>query len=400
MLPPTARSSSSFNAGAVLASRATIANRNDFGRLALAGLTAGLAFGASPVLAMQDTTTRISVNANGVEGNGDSDDAVISGDGRYVAFSSEATNLLANDSNGAVSDVFVRDLQTGMMTCASVDSSGVQGNGASHDPRLSGDGRVVAFISASSNLVPGDTDGVDDIFARDLLTGVTERVSVSTLGVQADSFCAWTAISADGRFVGFATYSEDLVPNDTNEAYDVFVHDRQTHVTTRVSVDSFGVQGNWYSSTPSLSADGRYVAFYSLATNLAGIEPNSVRDIFIHDRNLAATYRVTGGPDSGTGSLAPSISSDGHYIAFASDAPNIVPGDTNGVFDVFRNDFTHSGTIRASLSSNGAQGDQQSSYCSLSADGRYIAFLSDATNLVPGDTNGVPSCSGVTRPTW
>ncbi|HXQ32463.1 MAG TPA: hypothetical protein VN843_00440, partial [Anaerolineales bacterium] len=228
-------------------------------------------------------TTRVSVHSIGTEANSLSTNPSISADGRYITFISFATNLVSGDTNSTW-DVFVHDLQTGTTMRVSVDSSGVDGNGFSGGPSISGDGRFVAFQSSATNLVTGDTNEKVDIFVHDMQTGTTERVSVHSSGVEGDSLSDGSSISADGRYVAFNSQATNLVPGDTNGTIDVFVHDRQTGTTTRVSVHSSGTQadGNG-SSASSISGDGRYITFISDATNLVANDTNARGDIFVHD---------------------------------------------------------------------------------------------------------------------
>ncbi|MPV87016.1 hypothetical protein GCU85_09795 [Cardiobacteriales bacterium ML27] len=314
----------------------------------------------------------------------------MSADGRYVAFSSRGTNLVAGDTN-SVQDIFVHDTQTGATTRVSVDSSGVEGDSHSYNPSISADGRYVAFQSNATNLVVGDTNGAADIFVHDTQMGVTTRVSVDSSGVASDSYSSDPSISADGRYVAFWSNATNLVAGDMNGTADVFVHDTQTGNTTRVSVDSSGVASDSYSSDPSISADGRYVVFSSDATNLVAGDTNGTRDIFVHDTQTGVTTRVSvdssdiGGDDF---SQVPSISADGRYVAFQSSATNLVAGDTNGVADVFVHDTQTGVTTRFSVDSNDLESNNGSYNPSISADGRYVAFDSFATNLVADDTNG------------
>jgi Tol biopolymer transport system component len=335
-------------------------------------------------------TTRVSVASDGTEGNGHSESPSISADGRYVAFASYASNLVPGDTNG-VMDVFVHDRLTGQTTRVSVASDGTQGNGESRYPSISADGRYVAFMSYASNLVPGDTNGVMDVFVHDRLTGQTTRVSVASDGTQGNGDSVSPSISADGRYVAFMSYAYNLVPGDTNGKADVFVHDRLTGQTTRVSVASDGTQGNDGSGGASISANGRYVAFVSGASNLVPGDTNGVDDVFVHDRLTGQTTRVSVASDGTQGngdSWWPSISADGRYVAFMSWASNLVPGDTNGTWDVFVHDRLTGQTTRVSVASDGTEGNSDSIYPSISADGRYVAFQSWASNLIPRDTNG------------
>jgi len=354
--------------------------------LALVVLIATSASAGTP----SGTTTRVSVDSSGNEANGHSCWPAIGADGRYVAFQSYASNLVPGDTNDA-SDVFVHDRLTGVTERVSVDSAGNQGSGWSEFPAISADGRYVAFESEASNLVSGDTNWVPDVFVHDRLTGATERVSVDSAGNQGNSWSELPAISADGRYVAFQSYAFNLVPGDTNGA-DVFVHDRQTGVTERVSVNSAGNQANSDSWSPAISADGRYVAFDSGASNLVAGDTNYALDVFVHDRQTGVTQRVSVDSAGNQGndyswSEFPTISADGRYVAFQSHAFNLVPGDTNDASDVFVHDRLTGVTERVSVDSAGNQGNTWSDLSAISADGRYVVFDSDASNLVSGDTN-------------
>jgi Tol biopolymer transport system component len=334
---------------------------------------------------------RVSIASTGAEADRDSFSPTLSADGQIVAFVSAATNLVPNDTNNA-RDIFVHDVRASTIRRVSVSSSGGQGNGDSDAPAVSADGRFVAFVSASTNLVPNDTNRVADVFVHDLQTGQTERVSVASDGSQANGASRFPAMSADGRYVVFESAASNLVPNDTNNAFDIFIHDRQTRQTRRVSVSSTGVQGNGNSRVPAISADGRYVAFASNASNFVAGDVGIGWDIFVHDTLTGETRCVS---RSNTGALgnnhslgAPTISGDGRFVAFSSSASNLVPGDTNNVDDIFVYD-TQTATIRrVSVSASGEQGNRPSSQAQMSLDGRFVAFHSEANNLVPDDTNG------------
>jgi hypothetical protein len=340
---------------------------------------------------LAQVTQRVSVDSSGGQGNNESGQlgTAISADGRFVVFASNASNLVPGDTNESW-DIFVRDRQSGTTERVSVDSAGVEGNNTSQYPSISDDGRYVAFESMATNLVPGDMGVFADIFVRDRLTGVTERVSVDSGGVQGDSDSHNPSISADGRYVAFWSYATNLVPGDTNGYFDVFVHDRQSGATELVSVDSVGLQGNIGSYWPAISADGRYVAFMSNATNLVIGGTNGVWHIFVHDRQTGATELVSvdsGGIQANGNCYYSSISVDGRYVAFESLATNLVPEGTNGSQHIYVRD-RQSGTLElVSVDSGGVQADNNSAYPSLSADGRFVAFWSQADNLVPGDTN-------------
>jgi Tol biopolymer transport system component len=334
---------------------------------------------------------RVSVDSFLVEGNGHSSEPSISADGRIVAFQSYASNLVAGDTNDR-EDVFVHDRSNGATERVSVDSSGAEGDWGGYRARLSMDGTLVAFGSHSSNLVAGDTNGVDDAFVHDRSTGITERVSVDSLGAEGDSASYGGSISSDGEVVVFASYATNLVSDDTNGVKDVFVHDRSTGLTERVSVDSSGNEANDDSDSGDFSADDRIVAFASRASNLDPSDTNSSYDVFVHDRWTGVTELVSvdsSGTKAASG-IEPVISADGQWVAFSSGASNLVAGDTNNFTDVFVRDRTAGLTVRVSVTSSGAQGIYgHSSAPAISADGRSGAFTSWATNLVAGDTNAL-----------
>jgi uncharacterized repeat protein (TIGR01451 family) len=342
-----------------------------------------------PVVSDAGTTDRVSVGTGRAQGNGGSFDAALSADGRFVAFDSSATNLVAGDTN-AQSDVFVRDRQSGRTTRVSVGNDGVQGNFDSSSPVLSADGRFVVFESTATNLVPEDTNGQSDVFVHDRQRGRTTRVSVGNGGVQGNLDSSSAAVSADGRFVAFVSSATNLVAGDTNAQRDVFVHDRQSGRTTRVSVANGGVQGNFDSSSPALSADGRFVVFESTATNLVPEDTNAQSDVFVHDRQTGQTTRASvgnGGVQGNLGSSSAAVSADGRFVVFVSTATNLVAGDTNAQSDVFVRDRQTGRTTRVSVGTGNVQGNGDSFNAALSADGRFVAFVSSATNLVAEDNN-------------
>jgi hypothetical protein len=246
-------------------------------------------------------------------GNGESFGPSISDDGRFVAFTSNSSNLVGGDTNNAY-DTFVRDRQTGAIQRANVDSSEIQAKGGCDDfycpdrsvVSISSDGRFVTFSSSASNLAANDTNGLDDVFVRDLQQGTTQRVSVSGGGTGANALSRSPSISPDGRFVAFISTSSNLEGGDTNGVYDVFVHNRQMGTTQRVSVSGSGSQVNGGSDSPSISANGLYVAFSSSASNLVANDTNNTSDIFVHEQgapaqqssdSLAPTTNVSAGID-------------------------------------------------------------------------------------------------------
>jgi len=251
--------------------------------------------GGAVAAADQGDTIRVSVDSTGVEGDNRSRDSVITDDGRQVVFRSIASNLVPGDTN-AITDVFLHDRDSGVTYRISVDSAGLESNDESSQPSVSGSGRYVSFSSTASNLVPDDTNGANDVFVHDRVTGATSRISVDSSGTEAnaDSFSAYGgAISEDGRYVALLSLATNLVPGDTNGAIDVFVHDRVTGATSRASVDSAGLQGDQDSYDPVLSADGRLVLFQSFASNLVDDDTNGFLDVFVHDLDTGVTSRVS-----------------------------------------------------------------------------------------------------------
>ncbi|MEG4318645.1 MULTISPECIES: calcium-binding protein [unclassified Microcoleus] len=307
-----------------------------------------------------------------------------------MAFTSSATNLVPGDTNNPA-DIFVRDLSTNTTTLVSVDSAGDRALGYSHSPSLSADGRFVAFTSSATNLVPGDTNNEGDIFVRDRLTNATTLVSVSSSGDRALGYSYHPSISADGQKVAFLSLASNLVPGDTNNQADIFVRDLSTNTTTLVSVDSAGNQGNKSSYHPSISADGQKVAFLSDATNFVPGDTNNTSDVFVRNLLTNTTTRVSvdsAGNQRNIGSIALSISADGRFVAFASNVNEFMPENPNfNNSDILVRDTIANTTTRVSVDSAGDRALGIFLRPSISADGRFVAFASTAINLVPGDTN-------------
>ena len=326
------------------------------------------------------------------QATGDSYGAFVSGDGGHVVFSSDAANLVAGDTN-STTDVFVLDTTSGQLQRVSVSSDGTEGDSLSTSGSLSDDGRFVAFDSWASNLVAGDTNGMSDVFVYDRSTGATERVSVASDGTEADNQSGQPVLSDDGLFVAFSSDASNLVAGDTNGMSDVFVYDRSTGATERVSVASDGTEADNQSGQPVLSDDGLFVAFSSDASNLVAGDTNGMSDVFVYDRSTGATERVSvasDGSESDNWSGAPALDGTGDVVAFQSDASNLVAGDANSSGDVFVYDRSTGATERVSVASDGSEGDMTSwGPAPLSDDARHVAFESDATNLVAADTNGV-----------
>lgn len=362
---------------------------------------AALLWLASPSLAQSAPAfTRASVDALGRESNAASGKPSLSADGRFVAFQSAATNLVAGDTNGRW-DIFVVERARGHVTRVSVDSSGGQSDldsGASSlefgasggGPVLSGDGRYVAFESAATNLVALDTNACKDVFVHDMLSGVTERVSVDSGGVQGNGESSAASISADGRFVAFQSAATNLVPGDTNQKLDVFVRDRSSGQTLRASVNTSGAEGDADSVSPVLSAVGSHLVFASRATNLVANDTNAASDVFVRDLAALLTVRASvasGGSqlasDSGLRGLA--ISADGARVVF--DHPLHVPPNPTDVPQLYLHDVVADATVLVSQSNAGEPGNFASLQPAISADGRWVAFCSAAYNLVPNDAN-------------
>jgi Tol biopolymer transport system component len=393
-----------------------------------------------PKVGLADEIDRASV----AHGGGDADlwsrSPSLSGNGRYVVFESAASNLVVGDTND-LQDIFVRDLRTGTTDRVSVATNGKQAVGPNSFPSITHDGRYVVFQSYSRGLVRGDLNGKTDIFIHDRLTRTTKLLSANANGRPGNggSYSPW--ISASGRYVAFWSWADNLVaddsnqtwdifvldrqagtmtrldltgndhlhnlekyklafssdgrnlvPSDTNEAPDVFLLDREAGAAERVSVSGHGRQSNGNSVTLSLSAGARFVAFDSFASNLVARDTNSAWDVFVRDRKTAKTERVSLSSDGRQGngdSRAPSISANGRFVTFFSHADNLVEGDVNDALDVFVHDRRTGKTVLVSAGKDGDQGNSGSYAPSINDDGSKVAFLSAANNLVADDANGM-----------
>jgi len=382
-------------------------------------------------------TERVSVTSTGSEANDLSVCGGISDDGRYVVFSTSATNYVQGDDNG-VGDVMVRDRGLGTTELVSAAVDGTPANGDSYVWRtsMSADGRFVVFESNASDIVPVFGGDTYHVYVRDRLTGTTEIAGFTSSGVAENGGSDNGMITPDGRFLVFQSDGSNLVAGDTNHASDVFLRDRMTGAIVLVSISSSGVLGNGASAMPSLSADGRFVAFQSSASNLVAGDNNGCDDIFLRDLQAGTTKRVSQLTSSGAqhdsswpvvsadgrhvvfvqresgasdphdifvyddpaGTISqltsnwssdlPSISADGRFVSFVSGNAYIVPADTNGCADAFVLDRERNLVERADVDSNGAQANDGTSYAVFTPNGRLLVFDSRATNLVPQDTNG------------
>lgn len=356
------------------------------GALALAAGSAG-AQGITPV----------SVSSTGTAGNGPSDEPSLSADGRFVAFSSAASNLVPGDTN-EVTDVFVRDRVTAQTTRVSIGSTGAQANGESLWPSISADGRLVAFYSSASNLVPSDTNAAGDVFVHDRQSGQTMRVSVATGGVQTGGAARdFPSISGNGRYVGFWSRAADLVPGDTNATGDVFLHDRQTGVTTRVSATASGLQGDDNSFKVSLDHDGRSVAFLSFARNLAaGGDGGSTADLFVYSRDTGQHTRIGLPFDARLGGVtidisATALSGDGRSVGFSSRFPEGQAATGPVALSVFVHDRATGQTSTVATRSLSAA-DASFGKVSLDDTGTLLTFGAGADPGCGSSTPGTATC--------
>lgn len=335
-------------------------------------------------------TFRASVASSGAQANQYSQNPELTADGRFVVFSSNASNLVADDTNGS-GDVFLHDLKTGLTTRVSVATGGAQADDWSGEPYVTPDGRFVAFGSLAANLDPLDTNSKQDVFVRDLWTGATERVSLATTGAEGDGKSYGVVLSDDGRFAAFSSDATNLAPGDANLQTDVFVRDRLLGVTEMVSVATGGIPGNGTSYYPSISADGRFISFSSDSDNFVPSHWNPYYQIYLRDRALDTTELISSDvlgftPEAPAGAFS-DVTPDGRYVAFASHSILIVGNDTNFAADVFVEDRLLGETYLVSVNAAGEQGSGDSLHPRISANGRYVVFNSIADNLVPDDDN-------------
>ncbi len=333
-------------------------------------------------------TTRVSVGRKRVEADGASSEPTLSANGRYVAFVSHATNLAKTDKNDQ-GDVFVRDLKRGKTQRISLGRRGAEPNCGCFHPVISGNGKFVAFSSFATNLVRRDRNESADVFLRDIKKRKTTRLSVGPKGTEANGDSYQPSISASGRSVAFASDATNLAKGDDNGLADVYV--REGRRTIRISRGLEGNEPDGDSLAPAISAKGKAVAFSSFADNLVEDDGNAVADVFLSDLKGAAKRAsvASAGTEADDESFAPSLSGNGKSIAFYSYATNLVAADENEVRDVFVHSVRAATTERVSVSSSGVEGDAASFAPSISGNGSVVAFSSSASNLVDDDLNEV-----------
>ncbi|MEU6763990.1 hypothetical protein ABZ916_15880 [Streptomyces sp. NPDC046853] len=338
-------------------------------------------------------TERVSVGPEGVEGNAASTNPAISADGRYVAFVSASRNLVANDTNGTP-DAFVRDLRTGKTERVSVRSNGKASHGVVREVSLSPDGRYVVFTSTADDLVNGDPNDLDDVFLHDRDTGKTQRISATgALYDELRNHLTYDpVVSGDGRYVAYASGAEDLVEGDANQRDDVFLYDRKKKTTELAQLDNAGQQGQGDAFAPAFAGDsgGRYLAFTSNTSNLAGVEDHSsATDIFLRDREKGTTELISipQAYNRKTPSWGAALSGDARYVAFTSSSRVLRPEGPapTSAHNVFLYDREAKRMRLVSATPDGTPADGDSDDVSLSRDGRYAVFTSAASNLAPED---------------
>lgn len=353
-------------------------------------LIVSIVVGLSSLLVKADPALvkRVSESLMFQEADRSSLSAAASPDGSCIAFISSATNLSDLDTNGGIPDIYLFDIDAQICKPVSITSTGVIGNNLSLSPDLSREGRFVVFASAADNLVPDDSNGSFDIFVKDMQTGEISRVSVASDGTQANDHSAHPKISADGNLIVFESDADNLVPNDNNGTTDVFVHDRKRGRTWRVSISNDGEEGGLASFSPDISSDGKWITFCSRANNLVEGHEGDYIDVFVcpvKGRNKLTMISVNSSGVAGEGnSISPAISADGRYVVFESEAENLVSRDSNGFSDIFLVDREIESIRRV----NNRTSNNDSYSPVVTAEGE-VCYYSLADNLVRNDTNRV-----------
>ncbi|HSW66174.1 MAG TPA: hypothetical protein VLI54_03490 [Bacillota bacterium] len=352
---------------------------------ACALLVIGLAFGPTASATVPGVNALVSVDSSGAQANAGSQYSAVSGDGRYVAFSSSANNLVSGDTNGTP-DIFVRDTVSSTTARVSVSSAGAQANGGSGQPRISYDGRYVVFESAATNLVGSDANGKDDVFVHDRQMGTTTIASINSSSSQGDQISYFPDISADGRFVVFESPSTNLVSGVSGYGIgdQVYIKDMSTGALKALSVTSAGAGGNGNSSGAHISCDGNVVAFRSAASNLVSGDTNGNADVFVDVLGWSGSVLTNATLGGNAASGPDSISCNGNYVSINTGATNLASGVSTGTIQAY-NRLTGSYTV-ASMDGSGnvATGGVEKS--SISDDGRYVSFLA-SSSLVSADGN-------------
>jgi hypothetical protein len=342
---------------------------------------------ASTTFAVQKHYERVSIRTENTQGIGEwstgATSAAITADGRFVAFATDFSNFSAGEM--VYRDIYVRDRIAGSTKLVSISTTGTRGNNGSYSPSISDNGRFIAFSSASTNFVQGDNNFNNDIFVHDRVDVATKLISVATSGAHGNGYSGEPSINNNGSLVAFESDSSNLIPNDSNGWTDIFVRNWITGTTQLISIAMDGSTGNGKSIYPAVNGNGHIVAFASKASNLVPNDNNGRRDIFVRNWITGRTQLISVAMDGSTGnrsSFEPSINDDGNLVSFGSASSNLVPDDNNDTTDVFvRNTFTGV-TELISISSNGIQGDQGSWDSVISPDGRYVVFTSNSTNLI------------------
>jgi len=348
---------------------------------------------------LDDTTILVSSGVSSTQSNGDSDAPVISSDGKWVVFHSYATNLTSDADTNDAADIFRYEISTGTMTRISNVTAGGNANGHSFDPVIDENGDYIVFQTDASDLFASDTNAKTDIVMYDVTLDSISQISKDTLDAPTDGNSMNPAVSADGRRIAYSSVATNVVASDTNGYSDIFYYNVDTDTTILVSKANSGTQGNERSYFPTISANGRYVAFESDATNLlaSSADTNLVGDVFVYDTvtNTISRVSVASGGTQSNGSSGGSVdypnislSEDGTYVVFRSAATNLVASDTNGYIDVFMHDRQSNITTRVSENLDGTQFNHVSYYPVITRTGTFIAFYSYATNAVTNDTNG------------
>lgn len=319
-------------------------------------------------------------------------------EGRYVVFISSANFA---GSTGKHRQIFWRDRNAGITKLISASPAGEEGNADSYAPAISGDGKTVAFESYSSNLVQNDKNGFRDVFVWHSNTGKIDVVSIGAKGAEANAESYEPTVSGDGNFIAFTSMAGNISPTDKGVSNNnVYLRDLQAEITIMISVDPAAKKGGG-GSNPSISYDGNRIAFYSHTATLVANDNNGLWDIFLWEKNKAALKRISltadgkerdQGSESANRIVAPAISGNGEFIAYATTASNMVPGDINNSQDVFVYDINANTTTIASNSPDGKPGNgdspiEQGEKIAISLNGKWVAFSTKASNL------GVPSAN-------